>query len=105
MLDPTKNVGPIGLAVLTFIGYKQTNKQTNKQTDKTNLYIDKVVISVCLFVCPIITHKPLDRVASNLNSRESEECTNFGLNWVGFQVNLGFQASLVIIIIEIKYLP
>ena len=31
-----KNFGPIGLAVLTFIGYKQTNKQT----DKPNLYID-----------------------------------------------------------------
>jgi len=29
-------VGPIGSAVLTFIGYKQTDKQT----DKPNLYID-----------------------------------------------------------------
>ena len=28
---PTKNLGPIGSAVLTFIGYKQTDKQTNKQ--------------------------------------------------------------------------
>ena len=39
-----KNLGPIGSAVLTFIGYKQTNKQTNiitdKHQDKTNLYID-----------------------------------------------------------------
>ena len=33
---PTKNLGPIGSAVLTFIEYKQTNKQT----DKPNLYID-----------------------------------------------------------------
>ena len=33
---PTKKLGPIGSAVLTFIGYKQTNKQT----DKPNLYID-----------------------------------------------------------------
>ena len=33
---PTKNLGPIGSAVLTFIGYKQTDKQT----DKPNLYID-----------------------------------------------------------------
>ena len=31
-----KNLGPIGSAVLTFIGYKQTNRQT----DKPNLYID-----------------------------------------------------------------
>jgi len=29
-------LGPIGSAVLTFIGYKQTDKQT----DKPNLYID-----------------------------------------------------------------
>jgi len=34
-------LGPIGSAVLTFIGYKQTDKQTNKQTDKPNLYIDR----------------------------------------------------------------
>ena len=33
---PTKNLGPIGLAVLTFIGYKQTNRHPDKQ----NLYID-----------------------------------------------------------------
>ena len=31
---PTKILGRIGLAVMTFIGYKQTNKQTNKQTPK-----------------------------------------------------------------------
>jgi len=34
-------LGPIGSAVLTFIGYKQTNRQTNKQTDKPNFFIDK----------------------------------------------------------------
>ena len=28
--------------VLTFIGYKQTDRQTNKQTDKPNLYIDMI---------------------------------------------------------------
>ena len=33
-------MGPIGSAVLTFIGYKQTNKQTDRQTDKPNLYIE-----------------------------------------------------------------
>ena len=44
MRDPTKILGPIGSAVLTFIGYKQTDKQTNKQTDKPNLYIDKTAI-------------------------------------------------------------
>ena len=31
-----KNLGPIGSAILTFIGYKQTNRQT----DKPNLFID-----------------------------------------------------------------
>ena len=33
MRGPTTNLGLIGSAVLTFIGYKQTNKQTNRQTD------------------------------------------------------------------------
>ena len=40
-----KNLGPIGSAVLMFIGYKQTNKQTNTQTDKP-LYIDSFMLSL-----------------------------------------------------------
>ena len=32
MWGPSKNVGPIGSAVLTFIGHKQTNRQTHKQS-------------------------------------------------------------------------
>jgi len=32
-------LGPIGSAVLTFIGYKQTNKQTNRQTDRQAKFI------------------------------------------------------------------
>ena len=41
MSDFTQNLDLIDLVVLTFIGYKQTDrKQTNKQTDKPNLYID-----------------------------------------------------------------
>ena len=44
MRDPTKNLGQIGSAVLTFIGYEQTDRQTNKQIDKPNLYIDKYCI-------------------------------------------------------------
>ena len=31
------------------------------------IYIYKVVISVCLFVFPIITQEPLDRFASNFD--------------------------------------
>ena len=42
---PTKNLVPIGSAVLTFIGYKQTDRQRNKQTDKPNLYIDKTFLA------------------------------------------------------------
>ena len=34
-----KNLGPIGWAVLTFIGYKQTNRQTNRQTDRQAKFI------------------------------------------------------------------
>ena len=41
MWCPPKNLGPIGSAVLTFIGYKQTNKQTNKQTDRQAKFIYK----------------------------------------------------------------
>ena len=36
MQDPTKNLGTIGSAVLTFIG----NKQTNRHPDKQSLYIE-----------------------------------------------------------------
>ena len=36
MLGPTQNLGPIGSAVLMFIGYKQTKTKTIK----LNLYID-----------------------------------------------------------------
>ena len=46
---------------------KQTNRQTDTKTDKPNLYIDRVVISVRLFVCPIITQEPLERFALNFD--------------------------------------
>ena len=36
---PTQNLGPIGSAVLTFIGYKQTNKHPNKKTDRQAKFI------------------------------------------------------------------
>ena len=39
MGGPTKKLGLIGSSVLTFIGYKQTNK--NRQTDKQNIYTVK----------------------------------------------------------------
>ncbi len=45
MWSPTKKLGPMGSAVLTFIDYKQTNKQT----DKLNLYID-IYIDVELYI-------------------------------------------------------
>ena len=31
------------------------------------IYIFKVVISVCLIICPIINHEPFDRLASSFN--------------------------------------
>ena len=34
MWGPTQNLGPIGSAVLTFIGYKQTDTKTPRQTSK-----------------------------------------------------------------------
>ena len=42
---PTKNLGPLGSAVLTFIGYKQTDKQTNKP----NLYIDLIYDLILIY--------------------------------------------------------
>ena len=53
MRDPTKNLGLIGSAVLTFIGYKQT--------DKPNLYIEVGILFVSMSDCnsnlsPIVTH-------------------------------------------------
>ena len=39
-----KKMGPIGSTVLTFIGYKQTDRQT----DKPNLYIDNFTCFVTL---------------------------------------------------------
>ena len=41
---PTKNLGPIGSAVLTFIGYKQTDKQTDRQAK----FIYSVVLRIVL---------------------------------------------------------
>ena len=38
MWGPTQNLGPIGSAVLTFIGKQQTDRQTEKQS----IYIDIV---------------------------------------------------------------
>jgi len=42
-------------AVLTFIGYKQTNRQTPKHPDKPNLYIEDIVSPV-LLLCSRFSH-------------------------------------------------
>ena len=39
-----KNLGPIGSAVLTSIGYKRTDRQTNRQTSKVHIYIDRCCV-------------------------------------------------------------
>ena len=39
MWSPTQNLGLIGPAVLTFIGYKQTNRQTDIQSLKIDAQI------------------------------------------------------------------
>ena len=45
---PQKNLGPIGSAVLTFIGYKQTNRHPDRQVkyiyidiENSNVYVGK----------------------------------------------------------------
>ena len=42
------NLGPIGSAVLTFIGYKQTNTQT----DRKSIYIHILVFVLCYKYVP-----------------------------------------------------
>ena len=66
MWSITIKLGPIGSAVLTFIGYKQTNRQTDRQTDKPILYIDIYMVksyvfrfSVSLFDCFQKTAEPI----------------------------------------------
>ena len=44
-----------------FSRLSDTNNQTNSRAKYIYLYIYKVVVSVCLFACPIITQEPLDR--------------------------------------------
>ena len=38
-----------------------------KNSLTNNIYIYTVVITVCLFVCPIITREPFDQFASNFD--------------------------------------
>ena len=45
MWGPTKKLGLIGSAILTFIGYKQTNKQTDRQAKYISI---KIILSKCL---------------------------------------------------------
>ena len=43
----TQNLGPIGTAVLTFIGYKQTNTHQDRQTDKQTIYtVSEAILKV-----------------------------------------------------------
>ena len=58
----------------------------------------KVVISVCLFLCPIITLEPLDRFASNLDWGTRKNHTNVLTLVLG---NAGFPSLLKIIFIHI----
>ena len=51
-----------------------------------------VVISVCLFVCLIITHEPLDRFASNL---ETLECSYLDLKIPSSQTKLPFEINQI----------
>ena len=55
MWCPTKKLGPIGSAVLTFVGYKQT--------DKPNLYIDSLELH-CQLLCWILSTHNLNSLIS-----------------------------------------
>ena len=62
MWSPIKHFGPIGSAVLTFIGYKQTNKQTDTQTSKVYIWY---IYFACLSICVQLTSKRLNRLGLN----------------------------------------
>ena len=57
----------------------------NEVSNSILFYLYKVVISVCLFVCPIITLEPLDRFGSNFDwgTRETNgNVLSFWQRWV-----------------------
>ena len=53
MWGPTQNLDLIGSAVLTFIGYKQTNKQTEKKSiyidSKHRLFLQNILVMHSIF--------------------------------------------------------
>ena len=86
-------MGPIGSAVLTFIGYKQTNKhqntQTDKQTDEPNLYIDIKNIKEIIYQDPLIlwciVNIEVCRIMSHLFRFLSDKDLKCRLTWEIFQ--------------------
>ena len=80
------------LQTLNFLhGFSHVNK-INKYIHVSSTY-NKVVISICLLACLIITHEPLDRFASNFNQGRT---TGMFLAWFKtFKLRIGrFQANL-----------
>ena len=58
MGSPTQNLGPIGSAVLTFIGYKQADRQTSKVyiqiwISLSTIVLVEVNISIHCMIMPI----------------------------------------------------
>ena len=56
MCGPTQNLGTIGSAVFTFIGYKKTKKQTNRHPDKQSIYIDILIVYLINIYFPHMTY-------------------------------------------------
>ena len=78
---PTQKLDPIGLVVLTIIGYKQTNKQTDRQAKYTCLRIGRIVFF--LFLC----------FRTNLNDLESRNETRPGNAEGSFMFSKGWNSE------------
>ena len=65
MRGPTQNLGPIGLAFLTFIGYKRTDRQTSKVHTLLEMTYSKFLCSLYYTYILLISYLISDQGKKN----------------------------------------